>query len=42
MRISASNEALDRNNPTNADQTKLQPSLIEKKDCVILPLLPAD
>jgi len=37
--ISATKEALDRNNPTNADQIRLQASLMEEKDCAILPQL---
>jgi hypothetical protein len=41
IRISTSNEAFDRNKPTNADQTRLQLSLIEWKDCVVLHRLPA-
>ena len=40
-RISASNEARDRNNPTNTDQIRLQPSLISQNDCLILPQLSA-
>jgi len=40
-RISATNEARDRNNPTNADQIRLQASLMRAKDCVILPQLSA-
>jgi hypothetical protein len=40
-RISAANEARDRNNPLNAVQIRLQASLMGQKDCVILPLLSA-
>src|ERR1700737_1670516 len=40
-RVSAANEARDRNNPTNAVQIRLQASLIRAKDCVILPQLSA-
>jgi hypothetical protein len=40
-RISATNEALDQDSPTNADQIRLQASLIGAKDCVILPQLAA-
>jgi hypothetical protein len=39
--ISASSVARDRNNPTSANQTRLQASLIRPKHCAIRPQLPA-